>query len=153
MVEVASSNTSGRGLHRTGVLLAAVVGLLVGLLFAVSPAGAAGISDAADGAADGSPLGLTAQGAAEGTAAADGNTTGLAPQSAADADAVAYINAQNTGVVSQVSAGTNHTCAVTDAGYAYCWGYNGQGQLGDGTDTSWLTEPTKVADNDGFVNG
>jgi alpha-tubulin suppressor-like RCC1 family protein len=35
--------------------------------------------------------------------------------------------------VSAMAAGGNHTCAVTDGGAAKCWGYNGDGQLGDGT--------------------
>lgn len=33
----------------------------------------------------------------------------------------------------KVLAGVAHTCALSETGEAYCWGWNGNGQLGDGT--------------------
>jgi hypothetical protein len=35
--------------------------------------------------------------------------------------------------VAQVSTGFFHTCGVTTAKRAYCWGDNIRGQIGDGT--------------------
>jgi alpha-tubulin suppressor-like RCC1 family protein len=38
----------------------------------------------------------------------------------------------------EVSSGNAHTCGVTSADKAYCWGYNGFGQVGDGTNIGRL---------------
>lgn len=46
--------------------------------------------------------------------------------------------------VSSVVAANEHTCAVTSAGAAKCWGFNGNYELGDGTNVSRST-PTQVA--------
>jgi alpha-tubulin suppressor-like RCC1 family protein len=45
---------------------------------------------------------------------------------------------------SSVSAGWRHTCALTTAGAAYCWGYNFYGQLGDSS-TTRKNSPAAVA--------
>jgi alpha-tubulin suppressor-like RCC1 family protein len=43
-----------------------------------------------------------------------------------------------------VSVGYAHSCAISTAGVAYCWGGGNQGQLGDGTTTD-RTSPTLVS--------
>jgi alpha-tubulin suppressor-like RCC1 family protein len=43
----------------------------------------------------------------------------------------------------QLSAGGLHSCGVTTDNVAYCWGYNGKGQLGDGTQAS-RSRPVRV---------
>jgi hypothetical protein len=44
----------------------------------------------------------------------------------------------------QVSSGDGHTCGINTDNRAYCWGGNGFGELGDGTNTSRL-RPVAVA--------
>jgi alpha-tubulin suppressor-like RCC1 family protein len=47
-------------------------------------------------------------------------------------------------VFASITGGAEHTCALTAAGVAYCWGDNTDGQLGDGTHVD-RAAPTPVA--------
>jgi alpha-tubulin suppressor-like RCC1 family protein len=52
-------------------------------------------------------------------------------------------NLQSGETIAQVTAGSVHSLAVTTQGRVYAWGYNGEGQLGDGTYNDRLT-PTLI---------
>ena len=46
---------------------------------------------------------------------------------------------------SQISTYGRHTCGITSAGKAYCWGYNGWGSLGDGSNAGMSFTPVAVS--------
>jgi alpha-tubulin suppressor-like RCC1 family protein len=50
-----------------------------------------------------------------------------------------------------ITAGEAHTCAVTSTGTAYCWGFNGSGQLGNATTTN-SASPVAVVGGLAFAN-
>ncbi|MEP6688419.1 MAG: hypothetical protein ABJC36_08740 [Gemmatimonadales bacterium] len=51
----------------------------------------------------------------------------------------------------QVNAGFLHTCGVTQANVAFCWGFGWYGQNGDGTQEIVVRSPVRVAGNLPFV--
>jgi len=55
----------------------------------------------------------------------------------------APVNGLTSGVAA-VAPGNWHSCAVTEAGAVKCWGWNEDGQLGDGT-TTWRVTPVPVS--------
>lgn len=74
--------------------------------------------------------GLKCWGANTGGALGDGTNT--------DRQTPADVSGFQAGA-SAVSAGGEHTCALTTGGGVKCWGYNFYGELGDGTTTQRLT--------------
>ncbi len=49
-----------------------------------------------------------------------------------------------------ISGEGNHTCGLTTGGIAWCWGWNGEGQLGDGT-TTFRVGPVMVTGGHTFT--
>ncbi len=74
-------------------------------------------------------------------------------------DSSVPVKVDKTGVLSgrklnSISAGAFHTCAIDTEGKAYCWGWNGYGQLGveTETETDFSSVPVSV-DTAGIMNG
>jgi len=65
------------------------------------------------------------------------------PPGTASMDSIATLTQTNQTFVA-VTAGYYHSCGLTAAGAAYCWGYNGNGQLGNNSNTDSDT-PVAVA--------
>jgi alpha-tubulin suppressor-like RCC1 family protein len=67
-----------------------------------------------------------------------GNGANVGPESCYGTNACSTLPVDVIGLTSNasaVSAGSFHSCAVATSGGVKCWGYNGAGQLGDGTTT------------------
>jgi len=79
-------------------------------------------------------------------------TGATGPETCAGAPCSSTPVAVSVGInLTAVVAGRRHSCGVTSAGAAYCWGENVYGQLGDGTTTNSLT-PVAVAGGHAFAS-
>ena len=79
-------------------------------------------------------------------------TGATGPETCAGAPCSSTPVAVSVGInLTAVVAGRRHSCGVTSAGAAYCWGENVYGQLGDGSTTNSLT-PVVVAGGRTFTS-
>lgn len=77
-------------------------------------------------------------------------TSGQLGGGAAVAQSTAPTAVSGTQLFSSLTAGFAHSCGLTTAGTAWCWGNNGSGRLGDAT-TTQRTAPTAVAGGAAFT--
>ena len=63
----------------------------------------------------------------------------------------APVEVLTTATFASIDAGILHTCAVSLSGAVYCWGFNGTGQLGDGT-TTLSTGPVEISGGHTFAS-
>jgi alpha-tubulin suppressor-like RCC1 family protein len=68
----------------------------------------------------------------------------LGDNSVADSPPVAVAGLSSG--VSAITAGEYHTCALTTAGAALCWGDNASGELGNNSATSEIHAPVGVVE-------
>jgi alpha-tubulin suppressor-like RCC1 family protein len=78
------------------------------------------------------------------------NKLGQLGSKAKDPSVPNLVHGTQTGGVASISAGYLHTCLITQSGAAWCWGYNGKGQLGNGTKDQLSVRPTLVS---GLISG
>ncbi|HET7231745.1 MAG TPA: hypothetical protein VFJ16_17165 [Longimicrobium sp.] len=75
------------------------------------------------------------------------NAVGQLGDSSTTNSSVAIATHQSGVTFTQITAGDVHTCGITSAGQAWCWGYNADGRLGDSTTATLPLIPVSVHQN------
>ncbi|MFM7717964.1 MAG: RCC1 domain-containing protein [Actinomycetota bacterium] len=74
----------------------------------------------------------------------DGSYGALGNGSSSDQPAPVKVTMPSGRIFTRISAGTYTTCAIADNGAAYCWGLDGDGQLGNGNPLTDSSVPVAV---------
>ena len=73
------------------------------------------------------------------------NAQGQIGDGTADIDRLLPVNVIGLSNIVSVASGYYHTCALRDDGTVSCWGGNGYGQLGNGSDVNEIYTPVSVS--------
>ena len=82
----------------------------------------------------------------------NGSTANLGDDAGEMGDNLPFVNLGSGRTATAISAGANHTCAILDNNTLKCWGFNGYGQLGQGTGTTRGDNPGEMGDALAAVN-
>ena len=81
-----------------------------------------------------------------------GNTNNLGDDAGEMGDSLLVINLGTNRTAVQIVAGTNHTCVLLDNSSIKCWGYNFNGQLGQGNTNNLGDGPGEMGDSLSVIN-
>ena len=74
----------------------------------------------------------------------EGDDSRLGQGSTTDSNAPIKVLFPEHRAVEMIATHDAHNCAIVDDGNVYCWGKNTDGQIGEGNQSTWFGNPTKV---------
>lgn len=132
----------------TGVVAAAGRGGLAGVSVRLDPSNGTTLTGALGAFATTAPAGpvdvTVTAGLPAGCVVPPTRTVVVRPVTGASVEIVAACPADPTGQLRSLAVGGFHSCGIASDGFAWCWGDNSSGQLGDGSLTTRLA-PTPVS--------
>jgi len=74
----------------------------------------------------------------------EGDDSRLGQGSTADSNSPVKVSFSEHRAVEMIATHDAHNCAIVDDGTVHCWGKNADGQIGEGSQSTWFGNPTKV---------